>query len=147
MSDEKDEKEESTSITTHTRKRNWISGIDNDNVALAVAGFAGLVALYSVLKDPINNMLQRVDLARQQQTPPPPPPVEPVPTQAAPTQVQTEYTEEEQVGIRQPNGSIQTTPDNEELQEVDHKNYQTRRNPKRNGGSSESPFGAAIARG
>ena len=146
MSDDKDEKEESTSITTHSRRRNLISGIDDAHLALGVAGLAVGAVAFIAAKPAIETFMQNMNLAKNNQAPPPPPPVEPV--QAAPVQAQaqTEYTEEEQVGIRQPNGSAQTTPDNEELQEVDHKNYQMRRKP-RNGSGSESPFGKAIARG
>lgn len=146
MSDDKDEKEESTSITTHTRKRNWISGVDNEYILgggllIALGGLA-----YIAAKPHIDNIIQNGLARQQQQAPPPPPPVEPVQSAPVQAQGQTEYTEEEQVGIRQPNGSAQTTPDNEELQEVDHKNYQMRRKP-RNGSGTESPFGAHIARG
>jgi hypothetical protein len=140
VSDEKDDKEESTSITTHTRKRNIVPGLDNEHLAIGT----GLLALggvaYLVLKPHFDIMMQNMNLAKQQQTPPPPAP--PVEAQATVSQPVNEYVDEapEQT-IKQPNGQGGVEPDNSELQEVDHKNYQQRRNPRR---SSESPFGSTI---
>jgi hypothetical protein len=126
---------EETSITTHTRKRNLISGIDDAHLAMGAAGIALAAVGYVIGKPMIDNFIQNMSMARQQQAPPPPPVVNNnVPAAPPLAEPLNEYVEEP---VPNPNT---------ELAEVDHKNYQTTRK-RQNNGSNQSPFGASIARG
>ncbi len=65
----------STEISDYRRKKNWISGVDNDTVTLSVAGVAllgvGLLAFFPNIKELVSNIANR---NQQQQIAPPPPP-------------------------------------------------------------------------
>ena len=136
MSDE-NSKEESQSITTHTtRERNLWPGIKDSHLAIGFAGLALGIVSYIAAKPHIDTLIQNFALARQQ-SPPPPPPVQATPIAAqpelplAPAAV-NEYVEEAEQPSR-------------ELEEVDHKNYQTTRRKPRN--VQQSQFGVGIQGG
>jgi hypothetical protein len=65
----------STEISDYRRKKNWISGVDNDTVTLGVAGVALATAMalaFPHIKEWVSNITNR----GQQIAPPPPPQLE-----------------------------------------------------------------------
>lgn len=150
--DNEDEKEESsTHITARTvRKHNLIPGVDNEHLALAGAGAALLVAGVTWVtsqqgKDLIEKLLSRPPaLPSSNQNPqlsPPPPPAPP----AEPEPIANEPTAAVEDTTANLNISPPPVTNNAELEEIDHKNFQTRR--KKDSIVTPSPFGAKISSG
>lgn len=128
--------------TYYARKKNWISGVDNDTVlgaGLGVIGIISAVAAYPVVRDIYNNFVLKIQQQQglqqqlpngEQYIPPTPPAPEPVVEQPPPP-------------------PVEEAPPQEEVQEEDglfHEN-ELRRKQKMLGKRQtryESPFGKDI---
>lgn len=146
-----DDKEESSIRTP--RKHNFIPGIDNDLLVMGASATAlGVAVLTWLTSEQGKTLLQKVltpppGQQHNQQLPssasqivPPPPEPEPIVNEPVPESNNNEVTD------ASPRLNISPPPstNSQELEEVDHKNFQTQR---RKQGPTPSPFGASIARG
>jgi hypothetical protein len=137
--------------TYYARKKNWISGVDNDTVNLLLGGAAlvvGTIAAYPVAKNIWDNFTQRVQQQNGQQQPvqngeayipptePLPPPVQqPVPPVQQPQEIVPQAEEKKEVEENEDDGLFHET-------ELRRRQKLMGRRP--SGSRYESPFGKDI---